>query len=1049
MRNHDPARARSARHLSVLLAAGALVALAGVAHAAPPVSSRDALLCRANSAVGYSYWWGHSCWCDAGCAPSGGCDAGGCAGSCPSCNHWGGHGADCSGYVNKVWQVPGPVSIPGTCDHGPYVAASFKGSTSNWTVIGRSQAKKMDAFASSSHVLLYDYGDPWGSIMAFEAKGCVYGVKHNIRTCSSAYSVARRANLADCAAHCEGTKIVDAGCGTGDCAAFGSYCVDDALGVRCVFGMCPATGGKAICIDDHTMGTCSNGQLQKGGNCGDFAAYCSTAGGAAPHCASVFCVGSPGEVASAKDVCLPDSQRYHCDGSGGLAPKPCPPGQICKSTPSPHCETGVAPCPPAGELDVCLDDGTIGHCKNGMLVSQGSCAAFGSSCVADALGARCVFYKCPAVGTATICVDDHLIGSCKNGALSTDGDCGAFAAWCSTAGGTAPHCASVFCAATPDEVPTQKDVCLPDGQRVHCDANGGISPVPCPAGQVCSASPSVHCEGGFVPGKCPPSGEDEICVDQGTIGHCSGGKVESKGDCAMFGAYCADDALGARCVFYLCPPVGAAEICLDEHVQASCKDGALTKGGDCGAYAAWCSTAGGAAPHCASAFCVESAAQIPIPHDVCLPDGKRYHCDEAGGLTPIAATETCDGTDDDCDGQTDEGFGVGASCTEGEGACAVAGTTACAADGKSTICNAKAGAAPLETCNGADDDCDGEVDEVFDLGAPCVGGTGACTAAGVTVCAEDGTHVVCDAAPGAPSDEVCNGLDDDCDGDEDEGFPIGEACTVGEGACAGTGQWACANGGEVQCVAEVADCSDGDPCTVDICDESAGCSHVSLPNCCQSTDECPAGQVCTDHECLGVQCRACAGDSDCPLVDARCVEYPGGAACAVPCPEGACPQGFECKAAPGTDAGVAVCVASGDSCECADITTACMGGAIVGVNGCGAVVDTLTVCGRGCVDGSGCCEKGTIAKDGACLPVDEPGAVGDDPAEVDAGPGAVATPERDVGANSAGGAFDSGIHSPRPAGSPSGDGCATGAGEARGASLLLLLLLLTGLRRRA
>src|SRR5262249_14920199 len=38
---------------------------------------------------------------------------------------------------------------------------------------------------------------------------------------------------------------------------------------------------------------------------------------------------------------------------------------------------------------------------------------------------------------------------------------------------------------------------------------------------------------------------------------------------------------------------------------------------------------------------------------------------------------------------------------------------------------------------------------------------------------------------GAP--ERCNGVDDDCDGDADEGFDLGAACTVGSGSCQRSG----------------------------------------------------------------------------------------------------------------------------------------------------------------------------------------------------------------------------------------------------------------------
>lgn len=161
--------------------------------------------------------------------------------------------------------------------------------------------------------------------------------------------------------------------------------------------------------------------------------------------------------------------------------------------------------------------------------------------------------------------------------------------------------------------------------------------------------------------------------------------------------------------------------------------------------------------HClkAGGVCAEGKDKISVS---CLEGVAVCSYGEVAGYEEEETT--CDGKDNDCDGDTDEGLG-GEPCEIENDFGACPGTTIC--DGSGGLkCEGKEPKA--EVCNGLDDNCNGETDEGLDMLGECYieNEYGKCP--GTLVC-ENGQEVC---SGKAAAREVCNNIDDNCDGRTDE-----------------------------------------------------------------------------------------------------------------------------------------------------------------------------------------------------------------------------------------------------------------------------------------
>lgn len=457
---------------------------------------------------------------------------------------------------------------------------------------------------------------------------------------------------------------------------------------------------------------------------------------------------------------------------------------------------------------------------------------------------------------------------------------------------------------------------------VNSDCAGGFCIDTPGDGRICTAACTSSCPDGYTCGLAPGADLVFVCLPRWPV-YCN--PCDTDDDCSTAGvgkANCVDRGnLGKFC--------GAA-CTADGDCPAGSTCQQTTSAG--GKSALQCMPAPGIGGVAAECTC-SPAARLAQLGTTCFANnggggacqGVRQCSDD--GLTSCSALvkpETCNGADDDCDGETDE-----ASCDDknacttdtcGPGGCSHTPTAgSCDADGNPCTVNDACDAGACKA--GAPKLCDDGNSCTLDVCSPAQGcvytpdnGVGCSDGDPCTVgdlCqnsqCQPGAPKLCGAGD-ACNTPACNATSGQCEPKPKAAGTLcddGSACTTGDackdGSCAGnvlvcnddiacTTETCAADKGcqytkvdvvcndgnpctqEDQCydgkcfgTAQAGQCDDGNPCTADVCDPGTGCKHTNISAKCDDGDACTTNDQCSQGACKGgTSTCQCQSDADCP-----------------------------------------------------------------------------------------------------------------------------------------------------------------------------------------
>ncbi len=508
-----------------------------------------------------------------------------------------------------------------------------------------------------------------------------------------------------------------------------------------------------------------------------------------------------------------------------------------------------------------------------------------------------------------------------------------------------------------------------------------------PTGGVCANFCVPECPDGWSCQSVNPAGGSDtyfMCLEV-FIDLCK--PCDKNGDCASYGFEGQHECVSYGDAGSFCG-TGCEE-------QTDCPDAYVCKDGQCVSESGGCECSGWATKQGAETACVVANDHGSCPGTrACVASGLS-DCD-----AKVPQVEVCDGKDNNCSGAVDDIGQVTCEVKTSFGTCD--GTLICL-DG---VGNCEGQEASKEECDGLDNDCDGVTDNGWpdpddDKLANCVDpdddGDGYVDEDDICPLHADpdqldtdydGKGDACDpdddddkspdnldcapkqalVFPGAV--ELCDGIDNDCDGATDEKscnddeICTDDVCDPVQGCLFAYNTKACTDDNKCTandvctagaCQGDFGKCDDGNSCTTDLCDPEKGCAFVPNELPCSDGNACTADDTCSGGACLSGAPLSCDDGNPCTLE--TCDPLTG---CQKAPTDGPCDDGNACTESDVCTGGGCV----GDFIDCQD-DNECTLDDCDPASGC----TTTNVPGGECDDGNSCTSD-DACKDGECLGTD-------------------------------------------------------------------------------